>query len=94
MRHYDSINRIQDDGFLLGKCVWTFNKLDGQNFALKYNPKKTYMILLEVVTECLMRMTNNLATMYFKNSDIPKILSECKEKQRQGFAGADEYILF
>lgn len=40
MRYYDSINRIQDDGFLLGKNVWAFNKLDGQNFAVKCNPKK------------------------------------------------------
>lgn len=39
MRHYDTINRIQDDGTLLGEMVWAFNKLDGQNFGVKYNPK-------------------------------------------------------
>lgn len=39
MRHYDSINRIQDDGTLLGEMVWAFNKLDGQNFCVKNNPR-------------------------------------------------------
>lgn len=39
MRHYDSITRIQDDGTLLGEMVWAFNKLDGQNFCVKYNPR-------------------------------------------------------
>ena len=40
MKHYDSIPRIQDDGMLMGEDVWAFNKLDGQNFCVKYNPKK------------------------------------------------------
>lgn len=39
MEHYQSIPRIQDDGTLLGQEVWAFNKLDGQNFCVKYNPK-------------------------------------------------------
>ena len=39
MRHYDSIPRIQDDGTLMGEMVWGYNKLDGQNFCVKYNPR-------------------------------------------------------
>lgn len=39
MRHYDSINRLQDDGSLMGEMIWAFNKLDGQNFGVKYNPR-------------------------------------------------------
>ena len=39
MRHYDTINRIQDDGTLLGEEVAAYNKLDGQNICIKYSPK-------------------------------------------------------
>lgn len=39
MKHYDTISRIQDDGTLLGEMVWAYNKLDGQNFCVKYNPR-------------------------------------------------------
>ncbi len=39
MRHYDSIPRIKDDGTLMGQWIWAFNKLDGQNFCVKYNPR-------------------------------------------------------
>lgn len=39
MKEYDSIPRVQDDGTLLGEDVWAFNKLDGQNFRVKYCAK-------------------------------------------------------
>ena len=39
MRHYDSIPRVQDDRKLIGEDVWAFNKLDGQNFCARYNPR-------------------------------------------------------
>ena len=37
MKHYDSIPRIQDNGELKGEMVYGFNKLDGQNFCVRYN---------------------------------------------------------
>ena len=40
MKHYNSIPRIQDDGTLKGEEIWAFNKLDGQNFCVKYSPKR------------------------------------------------------
>ena len=40
MKHYDSIPRIQDDGFLKGEMVVGYNKLDGQNFCVTYNCRK------------------------------------------------------
>ena len=40
MKHYDSINKISDDGTLMGEYVYAFNKLDGQNFCVKLNTKK------------------------------------------------------
>ena len=39
MKEYDSIPRIQDDGTLIGDDIWAFNKLDGQNFRVKYTAK-------------------------------------------------------
>jgi len=42
MKHYDSIPRIQDDGFLKGEMVVGYNKLDGQNFCVTYRPKKGF----------------------------------------------------
>lgn len=39
MRHYDTINRIQDDGTLLGEEIAAYNKLDGQNICIKYSPR-------------------------------------------------------
>lgn len=40
MKHYDSIENIKYDRSLIGEEVWAFNKLDGQNLCVKYNPRK------------------------------------------------------
>lgn len=99
MKHYDSINRIQDDGFLIGKSVWAFTKLDGQNFAAKYNPKKnvfdTFGSRNRMVDENDEQFGD--AVRYFKNSNIPSVLSELvkKNKGKGGiFAGVDEITFF
>ena len=39
MKEYASIPRLLDDGTLKGEQVVAFNKLDGQNFRVKYTPK-------------------------------------------------------
>lgn len=39
MKEYNSIPRLLDDGTLRGEQVVAFNKLDGQNFRVKYTPK-------------------------------------------------------
>ena len=39
MKEYGSIPRFFDDGTLRGEQVVAFNKLDGQNFRVKYTPK-------------------------------------------------------
>lgn len=36
MKHYDSIPKITEDNELLGKEVWAYNKLDGQNLCVRY----------------------------------------------------------
>lgn len=84
MKHYDSIDRIQDNGFLLGESVWAFNKLDGQNFCVKYNPKKQ-------VFDCFGSRNRvfdendeqfGCAVKYFKNSYIQNVLVELVKKNR------------
>jgi len=40
MKEYDSFENIKNDPSLFGEEVWAFNKLDGQNFRVKYNPRK------------------------------------------------------
>jgi hypothetical protein len=39
MKEYNSIPRYLDDASLHGEYVVAFNKLDGQNFRVKYTPK-------------------------------------------------------
>lgn len=39
MKEYNSIPRYLDDSTLHGEYVVAFNKLDGQNFRVKYTPK-------------------------------------------------------
>lgn len=39
MKRYDSIDNVRYDKTLMGEEVWAFNKLDGQNFGVKYSLK-------------------------------------------------------
>ena len=39
MHRYDSIENVKYDKCLMGEEVWAFNKLDGQNFGVKYNAR-------------------------------------------------------
>ena len=88
MKHYDSIPRIQDSGELKGEIVWGFNKLDGQNFCVAYNPKK------DTFGPCGSRNhtvdENDLqfgdAVKWFKKSTYPLILSGIV-KENQGKKG-------
>lgn len=99
MRHYDSITRIQDDGFLLGESVWAFNKLDGQNFAVKYNPRKKVFDAFgskkRMVDENDEQFGNTVR--YFKNSNIPDTLIEIVKENsgKKGlFSGIDEITFY
>ena len=99
MRHYDSITRIQDDGFLLGESVWAFNKLDGQNFAVKYNPRKKVFDAFgskkRMVDENDEQFGDTVK--YFKNSNIPDTLIEIVKENsgKKGlFSGIDEITFY
>lgn len=99
MKHYDSINRIQDDGTLLGEEVWAFNKLDGQNFCVKYIPKHKQFTGFgsrkREVDETDDQFGNTVK--YFKNSKIPEILTNIiatNRGKKQIFNGVDEITFF
>lgn len=99
MRHYDSISRIQDDGFLIGQSVWGFNKLDGQNFCVKFNVRKnifdSFGSRKRMVDETDEQFGETVKM--FKNSDIPTTLIELvkKNKGKNGiFSGTDEITFY
>ena len=76
MEHYHSIPRIQDDSTLLGEEIWAFNKLDGQNFCVKYIPKKKefgpFGSRKRLVDETDDQFGDTVK--FFKNSQIPNEL--------------------
>lgn len=99
MKHYDSINRIQDDGFLIGQSVWGFNKLDGQNFCAKFNVRKSVFDSFgsrkKMVDETDEQFGETVKQ--FKNSNIPDVLIELvkKNKGKGGiFSGTDEITFY
>lgn len=99
MREYDSIDRIQDDGTLLGEMVWAYNKLDGQNFRVKYNPRsKTfgpYGSRTQLVDENSEQF--GAAVRYFNAHGYGDILSAIVKENsgKKGlFTGVDEITFF
>ena len=99
MKHYDSIPRIQDDGMLMGEDVWAFNKLDGQNFCVKYNPKKMGFDSFGSRTRMVDETDDQFgATVsFFKDSQLPDLLriAVCGNSGKRGiFKGVDEITFF
>ena len=99
MKHYDSILNIRDDGTLLGKDIWAFNKLDGQNFCVSYIPKTKQFRNFGSRTQMVDETSDQFgdAVRYFKNSKIPKILSEIVSNnsgKRGIFTGISEITFF
>lgn len=99
MKEYGSIERIQDDGTLMGEVVWAYNKLDGQNFRVKYNPRTKqfgpYGSRTQLVDE-----TNEqfgAAVRYFNDNNYGEILSTIVKENsgKKGlFCGVDEVTFF
>ena len=99
MKHYNSIPRIQDDGTLKGEEIWAFNKLDGQNFCVKYSPKRKefgpFGSRKRLVDEGDGQFGNTVK--YFKNSEIPnELIRLVKENsgKNQLFTGVQEITFF
>lgn len=99
MKHYDNIPRVQDDETLKGKLVWGFNKLDGQNFCVVYNPETCefgpYGSQNAMVDERTKGFRNIIR--FFKNSQYTDILNRIvKEHRNKGdvFHGIKEITFF
>lgn len=99
MKHYNSIPRIQDDGTLRGEEIWAFNKLDGQNFCVKYSPKNKefgpFGSRKKMVDETDDQFGETVK--FFKNSGIPQeLIRLVKENSgKKGlFNGAQEITFF
>mgnify|MGYP002624356965 CR=1 FL=1 len=99
MRHYDTINRIQDDGTLLGEEIAAYNKLDGQNICIKYTPKSKkfdqFGSRKRVFDETDEQFGD--AVKWFKNSIYPQLLSQIvtdNSKKKGLFQGVDEVTFY
>lgn len=99
MKHYDSIPRVDDDGTLLGEQVWGFAKLDGQNFCVRYSPRKDEFGPFGSRNVTVDENSEQLgdAVKWFKESDYAEILRRIVKENsgKKGiFNGVDEITFF
>lgn len=98
MKRYDSIENIKYDKSLLGEEVWAFNKLDGQNFGVKYSSKNKEFVGY-TSRKCNVDETNEMfgkAVIWFNEhyKDIFKQIILDNSKKRGVFNGVEEIMLF
>lgn len=99
MRHYDTINRIQDDGTLLGEEIAAYNKLDGQNICVKYSPRKKVFDQFGSRKRVFDETDEQFgdAVCWFNNSCYPDLLRQIvtdNSKKRGLFQGVDEVTFY
>ena len=99
MRHYDTINRIQDDGTLLGEEIAAYNKLDGQNICIKYSPRRKVFEQFGSRKRVFDETDEQFgdAVRWFKNSCYPELLSQIvteNSKKKGLFQGVDEITFY
>jgi len=99
MRHYDTINRIQDDGTLLGEEIAAYNKLDGQNICVKYSPRKKVFDQFGSRKRVFDETDEQFgaAVRWFKDSCYPDLLRQIvtdNSKKRGLFQGVDEVTFY
>lgn len=99
MKHYNSIPRLDDDGTLKGEEIWAFNKLDGQNFCVKYSPKTKefgpFGSRKRLVDESDEQFGETVK--FFKNSNIPtELIRLVKDNSGKNglFNGVQEITFF
>ena len=99
MKHYNSIPRLDDDGTLKGDEIWAFNKLDGQNFCVKFSTKTKefgpFGSRKRLVDESDEQFGETVK--FFKNSNIPnELIRLVKENSgKKGlFNGVQEITFF
>ena len=99
MRHYDTINRIQDDGTLLGEEIAAYNKLDGQNICVKYSPRKKVFDQFGSRKRVFDETDEQFgdAVCWFNDSCYPDLLRQIvtdNSKKRGLFQGVDEVMFY
>ena len=101
MKEYNSIPRFFDNGMLHGEQVVAFNKLDGQNFRVKYNTKganKNQFTLFGSRTQLVDENTENFgeAVKFFKDKyeDILRNIIIENSKKKGVFHNVEEITLF
>lgn len=98
MKHYDSFEKIEYDGTLLGEEVWVFNKLDGQNFCAKYSPKHKDFVMFGSKTQNVDETSEQFgaAVRYFKENMADTIRNIIIGYSKKGgvFNGVKEITIF
>lgn len=99
MKHYDSIDRIQDNGALLGEEIVAYNKLDGQNICIKYSTRTKKFDQFGSRKRVFDETDSQFgeAVKWFKASCYPELLSQIitdNSKKRGLFAGVDEVTFY
>lgn len=98
MKHYNSIPNIKEDQSLIGDNVYAFNKLDGQNFCVRYSSKNKEFNMFGSRTQNVDETSEQFgdAVKYFKQyiaDKLLKIISEHSSKKGV-FHGIDEITFF
>lgn len=98
MRHYPSFENINYDKLLIGEEIWAENKLDGQNFCARYNPRTKDFIAFGskkmIVDETHPQFGN--AVKYFKSNYeaiLKEIIKENTSKKKI-FNGVEEITFY
>lgn len=101
MKEYNSIPKLADDGTLKGEQVVAFNKLDGQNFRVKYMSKglnKKQFTLFGSRHQYVSDTTEgfNKAIKYFKEhyEDVIREIIVNNSGKKGIFNGVEEITLF
>ena len=98
MKRYDSIENVKYDKSLIGEEVWAFNKLDGQNFGVKYSSKQKDFVGF-TSRKCNVDETSEMfgdAVRYFKKNyaDVFREIIIENSKKKGIFNGVEEITLF
>jgi hypothetical protein len=101
MKEYNSIPKLLDDGTLRGEQVVAFNKLDGQNFRVKYTPRgltKKQFTNFGSRTQLVDETNEQLgdAVRFFKQhyEDVLRDIIVNNSGKKAIFNGAEEITLF
>lgn len=98
MKHYNSIPNIKEDKSLIGENICAFNKLDGQNFCVRYSAKNKCFNMFGSRTQNVDETSEQFgeAVTFFKQNIADKLLPIILENSgKKGlFNGINEITFF